>query len=138
MNHDQIRGRVYGFTLSGSGRSFYKERINVEFYQIPDIQLSDDPVPDLSLLASWDISKIPSGWITLRLHMEGKNDGYAQKHLKINLQVPTPTPTPTATPTLTATPTPTITISPTITITPSMTPSPTDTSTPTPTVIPPP
>jgi len=92
----------------------------------------DDPIPELSLLKSWDISELPSGWITLRLHMEGKNDGYAQKHIKVDLQIPTPTPTPTASPTMTETPTLTVTLSPTITVTPSIPPSFTSTSTPTP------
>jgi hypothetical protein len=48
LNHDRMQSRVYGFVLSGPGRSFYKKTIQVEFYRIPNIRLSQDAVPDLN------------------------------------------------------------------------------------------
>jgi penicillin-binding protein 1C len=96
------------------------------------IEAISEPIEEMEELLSWDISELPTGWLTLRLHMEGKNDGYAQKHVQINIQVPTPTPTPTPSPTFTETPAPTATITPTNTQIPSVTPSPTNTNTPTP------
>lgn len=88
-----------------------------------------DPVTTISEIISWDLSEIPSGWVTLRLYMTGANDKYAERRIQVNIQVPTPTPTPTFTPT------PTETLTPTSTITPaaSATPTPTDTPTPSPT-----
>ncbi|MCX6053567.1 MAG: transglycosylase domain-containing protein [Chloroflexi bacterium] len=76
-------------------------------------------------LLSWDISDLPPGTVTLRLYMKSKNNGYAEKLFRLNLQVPTRTPTPTSTATLTQTPT--LTLTPTATET--GTPTPTETPT---------
>jgi len=86
-----------------------------------------NPLTGISEIISWDLSELPSGWVTLRLFMNAVNEGYAEQEIQIDLQVPTPTPTPTPTATPTETPTPTLT--PTATNTPT----PTETSTPTPT-----
>jgi len=79
---------------------------------------------------TWDLTGMPDGQLTLRLYVQGDGDTYADKNIRINLQLPTPTPLPTATPT----PIPTVTRAPSPTDTP--TPLPTDTpilaSTPTP------
>jgi len=92
------------------------------------LQEFSDPVTTISEIFSWDISDLPSGWVTLRLYMTGSNDVYAERRIQINIQVPTPTPTPTFTPS------PTETLTPTITLTPvgSNTPTPTQTATSTP------
>ncbi len=74
------------------------------------LQAISAPITSVSELLSWDISDIPSGWVTLRLYMTGLNDGYAERRIQVNIQVPTPTPTPTSSPTPTATLTPTITL----------------------------
>ena len=99
------------------------------------LEVFSDPIQSMTSVISWDVSELPTGWVTLRLYMKGTNNGYAEKHVQINLQVPTPTPTSTASPTLTETPTPTMTLVPsktptlpntsTPTATPSETPSPT-------------
>lgn len=86
------------------------------------------PLNAISEITTWDLSELPTGWITLRLYMNALDEGYAEKRIQIDLQVPTPTPTPTETSTPTETPTPTLT--PTATSTP--TPSDTPTETPTP------
>jgi penicillin-binding protein 1C len=96
------------------------------------LEVISSPIPNLTAIKSWDISGIPTGWVTLRIYMTGTNNGYAEKQIQLNIQVPTPTPTPTATPTPTGTPTPTYTLTPT----PSQTPTPTDTYTPTPSFTP--
>jgi len=98
------------------------------------LQDINDPVTSISEIMSWDISDLPSGWVTLRLYMVGSNEVYAERRIQINIQVPTPTPTPTFTPS------PTETLTPTITLTPveSATPTPTETPTPSLTPIPPP
>ncbi len=87
------------------------------------LNVFSDPIQSMTSVFSWDISDLPAGWVTLRLYMTGAKDGFASKHVSVNIQVPTPTPTPTATPTLTETPTPTLTP------VPSRTPTPTNTST---------
>ena len=90
-------------------------------------------------MLTWDLGDVRTGMVTLRLFMKSDNNGYAEKLFRLNIQVPTrtPTSTPTMTPTSTATPTPTITVTPSPSLTPSMTPtltpSPTNTPTPTPT-----
>ncbi|MFN2111739.1 MAG: transglycosylase domain-containing protein [Anaerolineales bacterium] len=95
------------------------------------LQAIDEPVTNMTELLSWDISDIPSGWVTLRLYMTSTSGGYAERSVQIDIQVPTPTPTPTST----ATPTPTASATPTMTLTPapSSTPTSTATATPTPT-----
>lgn len=81
-------------------------------------------------LLTWDLTKVKNGVVTLRLFMTSRKDGHAEKLLRLNLQVPTRTPTNTPTPTSTPTNTPTPTITPTPT--PTETPTPTQTLTPTP------
>ena len=90
-----------------------------------------DAITSVSEIMTWDISDLPSGWVTLRLYMKSTNDGYAEKRIQVNVQVPTPTPTQTYTPTPTETLTPTITLTPAASETP--TPSQTPTLTPSPT-----
>lgn len=96
---------------------------------------SDQP----QFLTDWDVSQLPPGVVTLRLHLTSDRDTYAERKIHLNLQVPTPTVTPTSTPTVTPTPTrtptitPTPTVTPTPTSTPTLTPTPTATSTLTPT-----
>jgi len=71
------------------------------------------PLNQPGLVGTWDISSLPAGPITLRLHLDSDRDTYAEKIIHINVQVPTLTPTPTPTPTQTPTPTPTPTTTPT-------------------------
>jgi carbohydrate-binding DOMON domain-containing protein len=73
-------------------------------------------------LLTWDLSSVESGIVTLRLVIKSDNNTYAEKILRLNIQVPTQTPTitPTATPTSTSTPTPTQTSTPTATPTPEL------------------
>jgi penicillin-binding protein 1C len=105
---------------------------------------STTQVKDVAKVYSWDMKDVPAGRITLRLHIEGNQDEYADKIIHLNIQVPTATPTltPTLTPTSTATSTPTATptvptatpVPPTSTpIPPTDTPLPTETPTPEPT-----
>jgi len=92
----------------------------------------NQPVSQSGRLATWDLSQIPAGVVTLRLHMNSIRDRYAELSLRLNIQVPTLTPTPT--PTETPTPTPTATLVPSLT--PTLAPSPTLTPTPSPTLAP--
>ena len=102
------------------------------------LEMITSPFNAMTKITSWDLSELPSGWITLRLYMTAINEGYAEKMIQVDIQVPTPTPTPTptSTPTETATatqtPTPTNTSTPTDTATPTDTPTPSETPTPTP------
>lgn len=102
--------------------------------------------PDL--IARWDAENMPPGLITLRMTLFSSEGTTAEKFLRLNLSIPTPTPTPT--PTSTPIPTPTSTPWPTDTPWPTNTPStsetpvilppgaetPTPTTTPTPTETP--
>jgi hypothetical protein len=113
------------------------------------LETIDDPVPDPEEVYSWDLSELDSGVYTLRIYMVGKQKGrFAEIHIALNIQVPTPeaTETPTGTAIPSETPTATPTIPPTQTSTsppntptqtpttgPSNTPAPTQTQTPTPT-----
>lgn len=96
------------------------------------IQAITDPITSVSEIMTWDISGLPSGWVTLRLYMKSSNNGYAEKRIQVNIQVPTPTPTQTYTPTPTATQTPTITLTPAASETPTPSSTPTPTPSPTP------
>jgi membrane peptidoglycan carboxypeptidase len=90
---------------------------------------------DVDLIYTWDLfeDEIPPGEITLRIRIESTEDGrYAEKTVRVNLQVSTPTPTVTPTSTVTQTPT----LAPTFTNTPTITVTPVPTNTPQPTVMP--
>jgi hypothetical protein len=80
------------------------------------------------LIATWDVSEIPAGRVTLRIVMDSTRDTSAEKTINLNMQVPTPTPTITPTPTNTVTPMPTGTTAPSPTVT--RTPAPLSTVTP--------
>lgn len=91
----------------------------------PIVERSLAPVKQTDKLGSWDLKDVPAGRVTLRLHLETTTDRYADKKIRLNIQVPTPTATPTATmtatPTFTSTPTMTATVP---TATPTNTPVP--------------
>jgi penicillin-binding protein 1C len=89
---------------------------------------------------SWDMKKIPNGSITLRLVMNNTQGRYAERRIRLEVRMPTSTPTftPSSTATFTLTPTPTQTNTPVPTNTPLPTNTVTDTPVPseTPTPIP--
>ena len=92
------------------------------------------PVPQPAKIYSMDMTNIPPGVVTLKLRMNGRDNGrYAEKIIHFLYQPPTPVPT--FTPTVTPTPTIPPTFEPTWTpipptFTPTETPSPTSTDTP--------
>ncbi|WP_160318470.1 transglycosylase domain-containing protein [Levilinea saccharolytica] len=85
---------------------------------------------------TWPLRKPPTGTVTLRIYMESTEGTYAERRIRINMQVPSITPTVTVTRTATneptLTPTPTATATVTTTPQPSQTPTPTPSETPTP------
>ncbi len=88
----------------------------------------DFPAPDPEMIYEWDLSELEAGLYTLRLYMTSAEDTYAERKIRVLIDVPTPTPTPTETPL----PTPTPTFTPMPTNTPQ--PTPTNTPEPSPTV----
>ena len=90
---------------------------------------SDQPVKG-GTLYNFDLTGMENGMLSLRLHVDGKNGAYAEKIIRLNIQLPEPpteippTPTPVI-PTDTPTPSPTPTE-----ILPSTRALPTDTGTP--------
>ncbi|MCS6906888.1 MAG: penicillin-binding transpeptidase domain-containing protein, partial [Anaerolineales bacterium] len=90
----------------------------------------NEPARANDAIAAWDVSNLPNGLVTLRLTVFSTEETYAEKSIRVILQVPTPTPTSTPTPTqtltptFTPTPTSTETPLPTSTVTPTLTPSP--------------
>lgn len=74
------------------------------------------------VIYTWDLSTLPAGEVVLKLRMESDDDGYAEKSIHLNMQVPTATPTLTSTPTATSLPTET----PTATVVPPTEVPPTD------------
>jgi membrane carboxypeptidase/penicillin-binding protein PbpC len=91
---------------------------------------NNSPVLTPSVVYTWDLTEIPNGQITLRLYMQGQGTTYADKNIRLILNVPTPTPAPTLTPTETPTPTPSVT--PSLTELPTETPIPSETPFPSP------
>jgi len=87
------------------------------------------PVDAVAKIGELDLQDIPNGPVTLRLTVYNTQDGYAERSVTLEIQLPTPTPTPTSTstptPTITPTPLPTLTPTPTFTPLPTPTPSPT-------------
>ncbi len=81
------------------------------------------PVMVPTKVYTWDLSGMPNGQIILRLYMQGDGGIFADRNIRLNLLLPTPTPIPTAT----STPTPSFTPSLTPTDTPVETAVPTDT-----------
>lgn len=95
----------------------------------------NNKVPDAEEVYQWDVYDLDPGIYTLRLRMLSKEDGrYAERRIRLVMQVPTPTPEPTDTPTTTPTPTETAipTATATATATASSTIGPTYTATATP------
>jgi cell division septation protein DedD len=95
---------------------------------------SSSEIKDPTNVHTWNLAQAGNGKVTLRLRMENREGGYAERvlHLKIEYSPPTATPTetppPTAIPVATDTPVPpTSTSAPTDTTAPSDTPVPTDT-----------
>lgn len=80
------------------------------------IMSSKDQFTQPEKLVSWDVYEADASRITLRIYMESSQDTYAEKRIRLNLLVPTLTPTITSIPT--ETPTPTKTLLPTGTNTP--------------------
>ena len=74
-------------------------------------------------LINWDVYEADASRITLRIYMESKQNTYAEKRIRLNLLVPTLTPTATSEPTETPYPTetayPTDTPEPEISLTPA-------------------
>ena len=109
-----------------------------DYFQL-DYGLGSDPVQWETLkrdstminepgkLYEWDLEELPTGEIILKLSVFSVKDTFAEIKRRLELQVPTPTPTPTNTPTPTATPSPTATptLTPTRTLTPTTSPTPT-------------
>jgi penicillin-binding protein 1C len=73
---------------------------------------STDQYKDPDKFYLWDLETLPAGVVTLRLTMTNNSDGYAEKLIHLDLQVPTPTPTNTPTATSTSMPTETPTSTP--------------------------
>jgi hypothetical protein len=90
--------------------------------------------PQPGLIYNWDLTTVPGNQVTLRLYLMNGEDGYAERKVTFNLNLPTPTASPTLSPTAippTAFPTDTsipVVASPTETLTPF---PPTATETPT-------
>ena len=78
-------------------------------------------------IASWDVSNLKQGEVTLQLLVNSTTGGYIKKSIHLNMQLPTPTPTITPTPTATPTETPTPTETETPLATGTLVPAPTDT-----------
>jgi penicillin-binding protein 1C len=95
---------------------------------------SNQPVNPAGLVYQWDVHQLPAGTITLRLTMRSVRNTSAERLIRVNIQVPTSTPTPTTT--LTPTPTSTQTPMPTPTSPdfPTPTPTPPEIPSPTPTM----
>jgi len=94
------------------------------------------PIRTNGKIISWDLSVIPAGQITLKIYMHSTTGGFSEKKYRLNVSLPTLTPTATATSSVTPTfvpptTTPTNTVTPVDTSTPTITPIPTDTPTPT-------
>jgi penicillin-binding protein 1C len=102
------------------------------------LQEDTEPVDDLTEVYSWDLEEFEPGIVTLRIYVKSTEGGFAEKMIRLDIQVPTITPTPTPTSTETPTPTPTETPTPTDepTNTPTETPTPTASRTPTVTLTP--
>lgn len=131
--------------IIASGQGFTRYRLEFGYGNDPQewetIFESDNEVSQPSIVFSWKVDKLKEKKITLRLRMENKEDGYAERviHIKVDIPDPTATPEPpTATPlppTATTIPPTSTTIPPTSTsVPPTQTPVPPiePTSTPTP------
>jgi hypothetical protein len=86
-----------------------------------------------SVVYKWDLTELNQDRVTLRLRMENRDDGYAERLIRLRIDIPEPTPTPTLEPSLTPTEVPPTDIPPTETPTPAPptnTPEPSATPTP--------
>ena len=101
-----------------------------------NIANGDEQYKQPEKLASWDLNNVNAARVTLRIYMYSTEDTFAEKRIRLNLMVPTLTPTITSSPTITLTPTetriPTDTAIPSDTPVPSNTPIPTETTAPAP------
>jgi membrane carboxypeptidase/penicillin-binding protein PbpC len=113
---------IFAVASGGNDHRFWRLEYGLgddpsEWFRLVDDNSGTVPQPEK--IYQWDMKDIPAGTVTLRLYMESTEDTYAERRIRINLQVPSPTPTLT----------PTATITPTITLTPTATVTPTPTST---------
>jgi len=99
------------------------------FNLVPDTNVPSSPE---NSIYTWDLADIQAEWVTIRLYLTSTDGHYAEKLLRLHLNLPTPTPTATRTPTPTATRTPTSTSTRTPTSTSTATPTNTATETNTP------
>ena len=100
-----------------------------EWKKLVDSNSNRYPQPER--IYTWDLKDVKAGTVTLRIYLTSSKGTYAERRIRLNIQVPTPTPTVTPTPTQTSTPTETPTPTLTPTLTPAETLQPTRTQTPT-------
>ena len=111
-NELEIEILAYGDGFKSVGLSYGEGDDPKDWKEL--VEQTTDQYREADLFYTWDLKGLPAGTVTLKLTMYNKDDGYAEKTIHLNLQVPTPTPTNTATPTATFTPTetPTVTLVP--------------------------
>jgi penicillin-binding protein 1C len=73
-------------------------------------------IRDDEVIYRWQVDNLQQDRVTLRLRIENREGGYAERIVRLRIDIPEPTPTPTLEPTFTPTPSPTL--EPTFTPTP--------------------
>ncbi len=84
------------------------------FLLVPE---SGNPASSDQSVVTWDLTDIQTNWVTIRMYLTSDDGHYAEKIMRFQLNIPTPTATPTATTTRTPRPTRTATVTPTATAT---------------------
>lgn len=138
--NDTINGSELSINAAAFGQDFTLFRLEFRYDADPNhwetLFESREPLRQLEKIYTWDLTALGNDKVTLRLHMENKNGGYAELLAQLKIVLPSPTPTETASATPTPTDLPTVLPSET----PSATPLPSETSTPlpseTPTILP--
>lgn len=111
------------FAVASASGDFRNYRLEWGVGENPDewktlVDKTGEQVKDPTKIYTWNLTDVKDPIITLRLYMESTEDTYAERRIRLVLQVPTPTPTqtPTATmtPTVTNTPEPSFTPTPTV------------------------
>jgi penicillin-binding protein 1C len=133
---DKIENDVLNILFIARGEGFEEVVLEVGRGVDPDnweiLFRTNQPINNPGDGFRWKLNDVKNGNYTLRLTMTNKDEGYAERKIVINIDIPEPTATPTQTPEPTNTPIPTDlpTSTETPTEIPTDTPTPTETPTP--------
>ncbi|MDX9991264.1 MAG: transglycosylase domain-containing protein [Anaerolineales bacterium] len=104
---DVITEEDLDLKIIASGEDFTRLRLEFGYGDDPQewqvLFESQDEIRQAEVIYRWAVDNLDEDRVTLRLRMENKNEGYAERLIHLRIEIPEPTPTPTLEPTFTPT-----------------------------------